>query len=90
MSFVSCRQLCLRMAIFVGVMYLALGITSGALAGAVAAEQMRFFWRLSAFVISAVVFAAHISYEHFRLRNTARLTAWHATVGSLLVHSRSH
>jgi hypothetical protein len=27
-----------------------------------------------------VVFAVHIAYEHFRLRNTARLTAWHASL----------
>jgi hypothetical protein len=66
--------------ILVGVLYLAVGITSAALAGAAASDQMRFFWRLSAFIISALVFAAHIAYEHFRLRHTARLTAWHASV----------
>jgi hypothetical protein len=66
--------------ILVGVLYLAVGITSAALAGAAASDQVRFFWRLSAFIISALVFAAHIAYEHFRLRNTARLTAWHASV----------
>ncbi len=58
--------------ILIGVLYLAVGIASAALAGAAASNQMRSFWRLSAFVISAVVFAAHIAYEHFRLRNTAR------------------
>jgi hypothetical protein len=66
--------------ILVGVLYLAVGITSAALAGAAASDQVRFFWRLSAFIISALVFAAHIAYEHFRLRHTARLTAWHASV----------
>jgi hypothetical protein len=66
--------------ILVGMLYLAVGITSAALAGAAASDQVRFFWRLSAFIISALVFAAHIAYEHFRLRNTARLTAWHASV----------
>lgn len=84
MSIVSGRQRWLSMAIFVGAIYLAVAIISSALAGAAASEQMRFFWRLSAFVISAVVFAAHIFYEHFRLRNTARLTAWHATVAVAL------
>src|SRR6266581_6266104 len=66
--------------ILVGGLYLAVGIASAALAGAAASNQMRSFWRLSAFVISAVVFAAHIAYEHFRLRNTARPTAWHVSV----------
>src|SRR2546422_8055795 len=54
-------------------------MSSAALAGAAASNPMRSFWRLSAFVISAVVFAAHIAYEYFRLRNTARRTAWHAS-----------
>ena len=76
----SFRQRWLSTVILIGVLYLAVGIASGALAGSAASNQMQFFWRLSAFVISAVVFAAHIAYEHFRLRNTARPTAWHASV----------
>jgi len=65
------RQRWLSRVILVGLLYPAVGIASAALAGAAASSQMQFFWRLSAFVISAVVFAAHIAYEHFRLRNTA-------------------
>ena len=76
----SVRQRWLSTAILVGLVYLVVGITSATLAGAAASNQMRFIWRLSAFIISAVVFAAHIAYEHFRLRNTARPTAWHASV----------
>jgi hypothetical protein len=76
----SGRQRWLSTVILVGLLYLAVGITSATLAGAAASDQMRFFWRLSAFVISALVFAAHIAYEHFRLRNTTRPTAWHASV----------
>ncbi len=76
----SGRQQWLSTVILVGVLYLAVGIASASLAGAAASNQMRSFWRLSAFVISAVLFAAHIAYEHFRLRNTARPTAWHASV----------
>jgi hypothetical protein len=75
----SGRQRWLSTVILVGGLYLAVGISSAALAGATASNQMRFFWRLSAFVISAVVFGAHIANEHFRLRNTARQTAWHAS-----------
>jgi hypothetical protein len=76
----SGRQRWLTTVILVGVLYLAVGITSATVAGAAASNQMRFLWRLSAFIVSAVVFAAHIAYEHFRLRNTARPTAWHACV----------
>ncbi len=76
----SGRQRWLSTAILVGVLYLAVAVASAALAGAAASNQVRFLWRLSAFVISAVVFAAHIAYEQFRLRNPARPTAWHASV----------
>ena len=76
----SSSQRWLSTVILVGVFYLAVGIASAALAGAAASDQMRFFWRLSAFVISAVVFVAQLAYEHFRLRNRARPTAWHASV----------
>ena|SRR5438309_449195 len=76
----SGRQPWLGTVILLGGLYLAIGIASAALAGAAASNQLRSFWRLSAFVISAVVFAAHIAREHFRLRNTARPTAWHASL----------
>ena len=59
------------MTVLVGVIYAAVGIVSSALPGAV--------WRLSAWVVSGVVFAAHIAHEHFRLRNPARTTAWHTS-----------
>lgn len=70
----------LSAATFVGVLYLAIGHGSAALAGAAASIQTRDFWRLSAFAFCAVVFAVHIAYEHVRLRSTARTTAWHASV----------
>ena len=76
----SGHQRWLSTVMLVGVLYLAVGITSATLAGAAASNQTRSFWRLSAFIISAVVFSAHIAYEHFRLRNTARPIAWHASV----------
>jgi len=68
----------------VAVLYLAIGLTSAALAGAAASDQIQFFWRLSAFVISAVVFAAHIAFEHFRLRSPTRQTASHASAAVAL------
>jgi hypothetical protein len=76
----SGQQRWLSIAILVGVIYLAVGITSGALAAAAASNQVR-LWRWSAFVISGVAFAAHIAYERFRLRNGARPAAWHTSVG---------
>jgi hypothetical protein len=73
------RQRWLGTALLVGMLYLAAAVTTGTLAGAAASNQTRFLWRLSAFVISGVVFAAHIAHEHFRLRNGAQPTAWHTS-----------
>lgn len=73
------RQRWLSTAILAGVLYLAVGTASAALAGAAASSQMRSFWRLSAFGISAVVFAAHLAHEHFRRRNTVLPAAWHVS-----------
>ena len=64
-------------AVLVGVIYAAVGVTSAALAGAAESSRALFIWRWSAFVISGLAFAAHIAYEHFRLRNPARPLAWH-------------
>ena len=76
----SGRRRWLRTAILVGALYPVVGFASAALAGAAASNQMQFVWRLSAFVISAVVFAVHIAYEHLRLRSTMWATAWHTSV----------
>lgn len=76
----SGRKPWLSTVILVGVLYLAVGLASTALAGAAASTQLRSVWRWSAFGLSAVVFAAHIAHEHFRLRTTSRETAWHASV----------
>jgi hypothetical protein len=37
-------------------------------------------WRWAAWVVSGIVFAAHIWYEQFKLRNSPRMTALHAAV----------
>ena len=71
----SGRQTWVRAALLVGVVYFLIGrvfaLPSDNVGG----------WRLAAWVVSGAVFAAHIAYEHFRFRNTARLTAWHTSVG---------
>jgi hypothetical protein len=41
-------------------------------------------WRLAAWVVSAVAYAAHICYEHFRLRNATRLAALHVALAVAL------
>jgi len=71
-------------AILVAMIYLAVSTGSAALAGTATSDRMRFFWRLSAFVVSGIVFAAHIAHEHFRLRHPARPAACHASVAAAL------
>jgi hypothetical protein len=71
----SGSQTWVRAALLVGVVYFLTGrvfaLPSNHVGG----------WRLAAWVVSGAVFAAHIAHEHFRLRNTARPTAWHASAG---------
>lgn len=76
----SGRQPWLSTAILLGVVYCAVGIAFSALAGMAASSQMRSFWRVSAFVVSAVAFAGHLIHELVRLRSPVRPAAWHASV----------
>src|SRR5256885_867772 len=55
----------LKAAILLGILYLVVGVTFGALANT-PSHQLRFAWRLAAWLVSAAAFAAHIAYEHFR------------------------
>jgi hypothetical protein len=85
----SRRQRWLRTVIILGLAYFAIGRALGALAGSASSSQMRFTWRLLAWVLSAIAFAAHIWYEHFRLGSRRVATALHAALavglGALLV-----
>src|SRR5262245_41366550 len=40
------------------------------------------FWRLAAWMVSAVLYAAHIGYEHFRIRSSPRSAALHVAFGA--------
>ena len=76
----SSRQRWLRTVILLGAVYPVIGIAFGAFAGWSASNQMVVTWRLLAFLTSAVVFAVHIGYEHFRLGNSPLITASHASM----------
>jgi hypothetical protein len=65
------RQSWFGVAIVIGVLYGVIGIVF-----AWPSNQVR-MWRLAAWVASAIVYAAHIAYEHFRLRNASLSTALH-------------
>ena len=71
---VSGRRLWVRAMILVAVSYVVIGIGFAALAKS---DHVR-LWRLAAWVASALVAAAHIGYEHYRLGSSPRPTALHA------------
>ncbi|HKN58575.1 MAG TPA: hypothetical protein VJV97_06965 [Gemmatimonadaceae bacterium] len=71
-------------AILFGLVYFVAGIVSGGLAAAAASTQGRTAWRLAAWVASAAAFAAHIRYEHVRMRSSPVRTAWHTAAAVAL------
>jgi hypothetical protein len=73
-----------RAVLLVGAVYLVAGIAFGTLAGQATSSAMRGRWRLAAWVVSAVAFAAHIAYEQIRLRHSPGTTAFHASLAAAL------
>jgi hypothetical protein len=74
----------LRAAILFGIVYLVVGLVIAEIANNSASDQMRSAWRLAAFVVSAIAFAVHIGYEHFRLGSSPSGTALHTSAGAAL------
>ena len=79
----SSRKPWVRAAILAGVVYFVVGYGSAALDPSVP-DRARFAWRLAAWAVSAAVFAAHISYEHFRLGDSPRAIALHSAAAVAL------
>jgi hypothetical protein len=67
------------MALLVSIAYPVVGVAFAALANPSSGE-MRIFWRLAAWLVSAGVAAAHLGYEHFRLRSSPFRAALHVAV----------
>ena len=70
------------MALLAALVYLVAGVGLGGLAGRAASAEMRVNWRLLAWLISAVAFAAQIVHEQFRLRSSPVNTALHAALAT--------
>jgi len=79
----SGRKTWVRAVTLVGFVYFVVGFVFSALDPSVS-DQVRFRWRLAAWVASAAVYAAHIGSEHFRLGNSPRATALHAAMAVAL------
>jgi len=71
----------LRAVILFGIVYVIVGV---AFPNPSASNKTQFMWRLAAWLICAVAFAIHIGLEHFRLRNSPRRTAFHASLSVAL------
>lgn len=71
------------MATFFAIVYPVVGITFAALDHPAAPNGMR-VWRLAAWLVSAAAFAAHLGYEHFRLRNSPPRAALHVSAAVAL------
>ncbi len=66
-------------ALLAGTLYLMVGVGSAALS-----LPSVFFWRLAAWIVSAVVYSAHIGYEQFRIGSSPRSTALHVAFGAAI------
>jgi len=64
--------------VLIGVVYAFVGIVFAVPAGHVK------IWRLAAWLVSAIAYAAHICYERFRLRNSPRSAALHVALAVAL------
>ena len=76
------RRRWLRPAMLAGATYVIAGIAFGALAGGAPSHRLLVAWRLAAWLVSAAAFAAHIGYEHFRLRSAPGATALPAALAA--------
>src|SRR5438552_3115713 len=75
----SGRKRWVSRAILLGVAYFVVGLAFAELAKPTVSDQAR-FWRLAAWVVSAIIYGGHIVYEQLRLRNSIRATALHAAM----------
>ena len=66
-------------ALLAGTLYLIIGVGFAPLS-----VPSVFFWRLAAWMVSAVVYAAHIGYERVRIRSSPHSTALHVAFGAAI------
>ena len=74
----SADQSWVRTTVFLGIGYALVGIVFAVPATHVQA------WRLAAWVVSAIAYAAHIAYERFRLQNSPGSAALHVALAVAL------
>jgi uncharacterized protein (DUF486 family) len=80
----SNRRRWFPMVVLLGAVYFVFGVAFAALAGSSGSDAMRANWNRLGFLVSAVAFAFHLGYEHFRLRNSTLITALHVSAAVAL------
>jgi len=80
---IEARSSALRRVLLTGLAYFVIGELFSFLAGAVSG-QARIAVRLTAWLISAAIFASHIRYEYARMNNPPGATAWRAATAVAL------
>jgi hypothetical protein len=78
------RQRWFPMVVVLAAAYFVFGIAFAEFAGWSASNSMRTTWNRLGFLASAVAFALHIWYEHFRLRMSPLMTASHVSIAVAL------
>ncbi|MCM3902477.1 MAG: hypothetical protein ND866_12285 [Pyrinomonadaceae bacterium] len=76
----SDRKRWLRAVVLLGAVYFIIGVAFGAFARWSASNSMRETWNRLAFLASGIAFSVHVFYEHFRLGNSPRTAASHASI----------
>jgi FtsH-binding integral membrane protein len=69
--------MCLKRDLLFAIVYPIVGVTFAIPANSAVSNEVRFGWRLAAWLVSALTFAIHIAYEHFRARNLPLRAASH-------------
>src|SRR6478609_32953 len=72
----------LRVALLIAILYPVVGIAFAFLPSP--SNTLLITWRLAAWLLSALAFAAHVGYEHFRLRNPPLRAALHVAAAVAL------
>ena len=72
------------MVVLLGVVYFVFGVAFAAFARWSGPAPMHAMWNRLGFVASAIAFALHIGYEHFRLHNSSLTAAWHVSLAVAL------
>ncbi len=80
----SSRQRWFRVVLLLGALYFVFGVAFAAFARWSVSPSMHETWNRLGFLASAIAFALHIGYEHFRLRNSPLITATHVAMAVAL------